>query len=223
MISTGKSPGDKPAERLAGKPEAVGERQNELNPPNVWRVKMIVGLGNPGLKYAGTRHNLGFAVVDLLAEKLGVKLRQRKFSARFGEVEFEGKKLILLKPWQFMNHSGQAVATAVGFYKLPLRDLLVISDDMALSPGRIRLRARGSAGCHNGLADIIDKLGTVEFARCRVGIGQSGQLDAYDYVLARPGRQEWPVLDEAIEQAQEAVLCWIKDGIEKSMSQFNSP
>ena len=184
-------------------------------------IKMVVGLGNPGAEYVGTRHNIGFMVLDSLAGTLGVKVARRKFGARFGEAEFAGKKLILLKPWQFMNRSGQAVATAVGFYKLPLLDLLVVTDDMSLEPGRIRLRAKGSAGGHKGLADIIEKLGSNEFARCRVGIGQSNTQDAYEYVLDKPGRKDVPLLEAAIEKTRDAVLCWVELGIEKAMNQFN--
>jgi PTH1 family peptidyl-tRNA hydrolase len=115
-------------------------------------MKMIVGLGNPGDEYADTRHNTGFKVIDALAETVGVKVKRRKFGARFKLCEFAGKKLILLKPWQFMNRSGQAVATAMGFYKLHAEKLMVVTDDMDLEPGRIRVRAKGSAGGHNGLA-----------------------------------------------------------------------
>jgi len=204
-------------------------------------VKMVVGLGNPGDEYVDTRHNIGFKVIDSLADRLGAKVKRRKFGARLGEVEFAPAlgsrkagslagvnlsprrrgKLILLKPWQFMNRSGHAVATAVGFYKLPLCDLLVVTDDMALEPGRIRIRAKGSAGGHNGLADIIEKLGTNEFARCRIGIGPAGEQDPYDYVLDKPSKREKPLLDEAIVRAQEAVLCWVEHGIEKTMNEFN--
>jgi PTH1 family peptidyl-tRNA hydrolase len=185
-------------------------------------TKMLVGLGNPGSEYEDTRHNIGFKVIDSLADRLGVKVKRRKFSARFGEAEFADKKLILLKPWQFMNCSGQAVATAVGFYKLPLSDLLVVTDDMALEPGRIRIRAKGSAGGHNGLTDIIDKLGTNEFARCRIGIGRCGEQIAYDYVLDKPTETEKPLLNEAIDIALDAVLCWIEYGVEQAMNEFNS-
>ena len=121
-----------------------------------------------------------------------------------------------------MNHSGQAVATAAGFYKLKLSDLLVVTDDMALSPGRIRIRTKGSAGGHNGLADIIERLGTSEFGRLRVGIGQCGQEDTIDFVLDKPTETEKPLLDEAIERAKEAVICWIKNGIETAMNEFNN-
>lgn len=184
-------------------------------------MRMVVGLGNPGDEYVGTRHNMGFRVIDSLAEALKMDVRKRKFSARFGMGEFSDKKLILLKPWQFMNRSGQAVAAAAGFHKLTLSDLLVATDDMSLEPGRIRIRARGSAGGHNGLADVIEKLGTGEFARLRIGIGDSGVEDAAAYVLTRPGPAERPLLNRAIEMARDAIFCWIEYGIDKAMNEFN--
>ena len=120
-----------------------------------------------------------------------------------------------------MNRSGQVVATAAGFYKLGISDLFVITDDMALEPGRIRIRSKGSAGGHKGLIDIIEKLGTEDIGRLRVGIGQSvGEL-AEDFVLDRPTETEKPLLDEAIEKAREAVLCWVEYGIEAAMNEFN--
>ncbi|MBN1795270.1 MAG: aminoacyl-tRNA hydrolase [Sedimentisphaerales bacterium] len=184
-------------------------------------MKMIVGLGNPGSEYADTRHNIGFEVVDALSEWFGIKVKKRKFEARIGETEFEGKKLILVKPWKYMNRSGQAVATAAGFYKLPIPDLLVVTDDMALESGRIRIRAKGSAGGHNGLKDIIEKLGTEDFARLRVGIGQATESEAYDYVLSKvPAEQKEPI-DSAIERARDAVICWLRNGIEATMNEYN--
>lgn len=184
-------------------------------------TRMVVGLGNPGERYVDTRHNVGFMVIDSLAESLQLEVRKRKFGARFGVGEFADKKLILLKPWQFMNRSGQAVATAMGFYRLDVGDLLVISDDMDLEPGRIRLRAKGSAGGHNGLADIVQKLGTIDFARCRVGIGRDDRQDSVAYVLDRPTKEQRPLLTDAIERARDAVLCWIGNGIETAMNEFN--
>lgn len=183
---------------------------------------MVVGLGNPGDEYVDTRHNTGFKVVDWLAEALTTDIKKRKFGARFGLGEFSDKKLILLKPWQFMNRSGQAVATAMGFYKLALSDLLVVTDDLSLDPGRIRIRARGSAGGHNGLGDIVEKLGANEFGRLRIGIGDNGRMDSAVYVLKKPRMEERPALDEAIERARDAVLCWIEHGIDKAMNEFNS-
>ena len=184
-------------------------------------VKMVVGLGNPGREYADTRHNIGFRVVDSLAQKLKIDVKKRKFAARFGWGESGDKKLILLKPWQFMNQSGSAVAKAMAFYKLSVGDLLVVSDDMALAVGAIRLRAKGSAGGHNGLADVIEKLGTDQFGRLRVGIGKSDRVDDVDYVLSRPSEKERLLLDKATERAQEAVLCWVEHGIETAMNEYN--
>ena len=185
-------------------------------------VKMVVGLGNPGSEFAGTRHNVGFDVVDLLAEKLGIEVRKKKFGARFGSGEFEGKKLILLKPQKFMNLSGQVVATAAGFYKLGLGDLIVVVDDMALEPGRIRIRGQGSAGGHNGLSDIISRLGSEEFVRCRIGIGSSDEEVGRDYVLSRPRGEDAEAIAEAIEKAAESVLYWLTDGIDAAMTKYNN-
>ena len=188
-------------------------------------MKIVVGLGNPGNEYTYTRHNTGFKVIDSLAEALKIEVRKRKFGARLGTGEFAEKKLILLKPWKFMNLSGQVVATAVGFYKLDLNNLIVVTDDLALDPGRIRLRAKGTAGGHNGLADIIEKLVTNEFARCRVGIGSTIEevsQNQVDYVLSKPNENQKVILEKAIDRARDAILCWIEYGIETAMNKFNS-
>ncbi|HUW20991.1 MAG TPA: aminoacyl-tRNA hydrolase [Sedimentisphaerales bacterium] len=184
-------------------------------------IKMVVGLGNPGRGYVNTRHNVGFRVIDSLAEALNIDVRKKKFGAVFGSCEFADKKLILLKPWQFMNSSGQAVAKAVGFYRLGHSDLLVITDDMALEPGRIRIRTKGSSGGHKGLADIMEKLATHSISRLRIGIGRSDRQDAVDFVLDKPTGTEKPLLDEAIERARDAALCWVEYGIGTTMNRFN--
>jgi PTH1 family peptidyl-tRNA hydrolase len=186
-------------------------------------MKMIVGLGNPGAEYADTRHNIGFKVIDALASMLSTDVKKRKFGARFGQTEFEGKKLILLKPWTFMNRSGRAVATAVGFYKLPLQELLVVTDDMALEPGVIRMRPRGSAGGHNGLKSIIAALGSEDFCRLRCGIGGPGATGAYDYVLSNVPAGEQAIIDAAVDRARDAALCWIRSGVEAAMNEYNRP
>ena len=183
---------------------------------------IVAGLGNPGLNYKKTRHNIGFDAIDGLAGRLGIEVRQRKFGARFGSVDHEEKKLILLKPWQYMNLSGQAVATALGFYKLDLKQVMVVIDDMALEPGTVRLRAKGSAGGHNGLSDIIAKVGTNQVARCRVGIGRDQAGWDVDHVLGRPCKAERALLEEAIDQAQQAVLCWLSEGIDLAMTRYNA-
>ena len=183
--------------------------------------KMVVGLGNPGRRYAKTRHNIGFAVIDALAEHLGIKVRRRRLDSAVGEVSFADKKLILLKPWRYMNRSGGPVAKALRYYGLEPSDLLVVVDDMALEPGRLRIRAEGSSGGHNGLTDIIYRLGTSEFCRLRVGIGHSGGQEAVDFVLSRPGSAEKAQLAEAVGRAREAVLCWVEHGVRTAMDRFN--
>ena len=184
-------------------------------------IRLIAGLGNPGLEYQGTRHNVGFEVVDLLTKKLKVELNKEKFGAAFGQAGFEDKKLILLKPLLFMNNSGQVVAAVANFYKLTAEAILVITDDMALEPGMIRLRAGGSAGGHNGLADIIEKLGTDEFNRLRIGIGNRSQTPGRDYVLSRPSETERNLIDKAVTEAADAVMVWITEGVETAMNRFN--
>jgi peptidyl-tRNA hydrolase, PTH1 family len=185
------------------------------------RTMLIVGLGNPGKEYARTRHNVGFAVVDSLAGQLGIEVTAKKFGGLIGQGRYEDKKLIVVKPQQYMNCSGQVVASVLGFYKLAIGNIMVIADDMALEPGVIRLRGKGSAGGHNGLADIIEKLGTDEFARLRVGIGKSAFPDARDYVLGEPSKEEKELIAKGIKNAHQALLCWLTDGLEKVMNKFN--
>mgnify|MGYP001461310841 CR=1 FL=1 len=184
-------------------------------------IRLIVGLGNPGKEYEGTRHNAGFDVVDETTKSLGVDVRSRKFSSLFGQGEHKGKKLIFLKPQEYMNRSGQSVATVIGFYKLNLNQLLVVTDDLALEPGVIRLRGKGSAGGHNGLADIINKLGSNDFARLRVGIGKSTVEAGRDYVLSRPSAEQAQSIKGAILRAKEAVLLWVESGLEAAMNKYN--
>jgi len=185
-------------------------------------VRLVVGLGNPGREYENTRHNAGFDVVDEVAKSAGVEMRTQKFSAIFGHGEYKGKKLILLKPQEYMNRSGQSVVTAMGFYKLPLSSLLVITDDLALEPGVIRMRAKGSAGGHNGLNDIISKLGSDEFARLRIGIGKASGMISKDYVLTRPIAEQAVLMKESFGKAKDAVLLWLEKGTDAAMNKFNT-
>ena len=184
-------------------------------------MKLIVGLGNPENKYDDTRHNVGFRVIDALAERFGATVRRKKFNALAEEVHAEDTKLLLLKPQQYMNRSGHVVATAAGFYKLGPADILVVTDDMALDVGRIRLRAKGSAGGHNGLKDIIARLGSDDFSRLRVGIGDSGRMDAAAYVLSRFSADEREVIDQTIRTAVDAICCWLRDGVDLAMTRYN--
>jgi PTH1 family peptidyl-tRNA hydrolase len=192
-------------------------------------MRMIVGLGNPGKKYAETRHNVGFKVIDLLGGVFGIELKKKSFGAHYGKGEFAGRQVLLVKPWQYMNCSGQPVAEAVSFYKLHLCDVLVVLDDMWLEPGQIRLRAKGSAGGHKGLADVIDKLGTENVPRLRIGIGcpstslgaGSPTDDAVDYVLGEPDQNESDLINEGIGRAKDAAFCWLEEGIQAAMTKFN--
>lgn len=185
--------------------------------------KMVIGLGNPGKRYAGTRHNIGFRVVDALADELKIDVKRKKFGALTGIGDFEGHKLILFKPLSFMNLSGQPVATAVGFYKMEKTDLLVVTDDMDLEPGKVRLRAKGSSGGHKGLADIMEKLGTEEIPRLRVGIGSSRErgTGAVDFVLDVPPAEERKILEDVIYRSKDAVICWLRHGCRRAMNEFN--
>ncbi len=185
-------------------------------------IKMIIGLGNPGKAYEGTRHNIGFDVVDAVAARLDAAVRQKKFNSLLGEARYQDLRVLLLKPQQFMNLSGQAVAAAAGFYKLAAGDLMVIADDLALPAGQIRMRPGGGSGGHNGLRDIIGRLGSDQFARLRVGIGSPEFGDAADFVLSRPSAAQQAALDEAKKKAQEALLCWLANGLDAAMNRYNA-
>jgi PTH1 family peptidyl-tRNA hydrolase len=161
-------------------------------------------------------------VADALAERFGARVRRKKFNALAEEIYAEDTKVVLLKPQQYMNRSGHAVATAAGFYKLTAADVLVVTDDMALDVGRLRIRGKGSAGGHNGLKDIIARLGSDDFSRLRVGIGDSGRMDAADYVLSRFSADEREVIDKAVQTAVDAICCWLRDGVDLAMTRYNA-
>ena len=185
-------------------------------------MKVVCGLGNPGEKYLLTRHNIGFRVVDLLADRWGVSQgRVRDGAARLEVTSDEPiGRVLLVKPARFMNLSGAPLRSAVRSVNAePETDLLVVTDDADLPLGRIRLRRSGSAGGHNGLRDIIDALGTDQFARLRVGIGRNGQM--VDHVLSTFSRAEKELAQEAIATAADAVETWLTDGIEEAMNTFN--
>jgi len=184
-------------------------------------VKLIVGLGNPGTKYAGTRHNVGFNVVDEVARRCGATMSQEKFHGWFGQGTLADQKVLLLKPTTFMNRSGPAVVAAGRFYRLEPSDLLVISDDLSLPLGKLRVRGRGGAGGHNGLQDVVDRLGSNEFARLRVGIDPPVG-DPAGYVLTRFAPAEEPVVAKACCRAADAVECWIERGTEFAMNRYNA-
>lgn len=189
-------------------------------------IRLVVGLGNPGPKYAHTRHNIGFDLVDRLARRWQISLsEQRRFQGDCGEGMAVGQKLYLLKPNTFMNKSGQSVRALLDWYKLLPQQVLVIYDDMDLPIGKLRLRISGSAGGHNGMKSLITHLGTPEFPRLRIGIGRS--LDAgvaqetISHVLGRFAPQEQRLLDEVLDMAADAVELALRQGVEKSMSLYN--
>ncbi|MFH0803207.1 MAG: aminoacyl-tRNA hydrolase [bacterium] len=185
-------------------------------------MKILVGLGNPGQEYRSTRHNIGFMVMDFLASRFRVSFSRRGFFSIRAEGSVEGEPVVLAKPLTYMNLSGKALAALAGKYSLPASHLLVICDDLNLSPGVIRLRAGGSAGGHKGLISIIETLGTKDFPRLRVGIGNPPPgMDARDYVLEPPGAEETAALEAGVEEAAEAVVCFLKEGLPAAMNRFN--
>jgi peptidyl-tRNA hydrolase, PTH1 family len=183
-------------------------------------MKVVVGLGNPGKQYTGTRHNVGFAVVDALASGPGGGSWRGRFQAQVAELNDAGLPLLLVKPETFMNLSGQSVRQVVDFYKVPATDLLVVCDDFALPLGKLRVRAKGTHGGHNGLRNIQEHLGSTEYPRLRLGVG-GPKDDAVDHVLSRFKPGERPVIDDAIIKATQAVIVWAHQGIEACMNRFN--
>jgi len=183
---------------------------------------LIVGLGNPVLAYRHNRHNVGFMVVDTLADKLEIPLKRVKFKAQIGNGKLGDIPIIIAKPLTFMNNSGEAVAPLVRYFKVPLERLLVIHDDMDLPLGTLRMRPSGGSAGHNGMLSIFDKLGTNAIPRLRVGIGRPpGRMDPADYVLQDFSRSEEELLNMVITQACEAALAFITTGLEKAMNTYN--
>lgn len=185
-------------------------------------MKIIVGLGNPGPQYARTRHNVGFMAVERLAQRHGLSGAKAKFHAGVLEGPIAGEKCLLMQPTTYMNRSGTAVAEAVGFYKLPLDDLLVVVDDVALPCGALRLRKSGSAGGHNGLTHIEQALGSRDYPRLRIGIDPPGRIPQVDYVLGRFTPDQVDAIDRALDSACDVVESWIGEGIDKTMTAFNA-
>ena len=187
-------------------------------------MKLVVGLGNPGSKYEGTRHNIGFEVIDRLAA--GGRGRPSGGSSRgwLAETEIEFHRVLLLKPQTFMNLSGRSVGQAMRFYKLEATDLLVVCDDLNLPLGKLRIRGGGlGRRSERALKDITAQLGTDAYARLRVGIGERGETDAADFVLSRFRSAERPVIDDALILASQAVAVWVARGTAAAMNQFNGP
>jgi len=187
-------------------------------------MKIVLGIGNPGSEYRGTRHNVGFMVADVLAQRQGVNKGKSRFQAVTADIKIGKEKVLLVKPVTYVNRSGFAAAAALSYYDLDLNDLLAVCDDMNLPVGKIRLRRGGLSGGHNGLKSIAQAAHTEDFARLRVGIGEpKGKRTGVDHVLSRFQTGEEPVIREAIERAADAVETWVREGIDAAMNRFNAP
>ena len=183
-------------------------------------MKLIVGLGNPGKKYEHTRHNMGFDVVDLFADLAYIDVSKDAFKGLVGRGKVYDEDIYILKPQTFMNLSGESVREIVSYFKIDLKDIIVIYDDMALPVGSIRLRENGSSGGHKGMQNIIEHLGTEDIKRIRIGIGEP-VYDTIDYVLSKPLKEEMPLIEEAIKEASEALKDILKNNFEKAMTKHN--
>jgi peptidyl-tRNA hydrolase, PTH1 family len=184
-------------------------------------MKLIVGLGNPGKKYEQTRHNTGFLVIDKVAEKLNTQFNQKKFHSLYAVVVYNNEQVMLLKPQTFMNLSGEAVSAAVRFFKIKTEDILIITDDLDLPVGKIRVRASGSAGGQKGLKSIIDHLSANDVPRLRVGIGKNPLIDTVDYVLGKVEPENQELYSKSINEAADTALLFIKGGIKEAVDRNN--
>jgi len=184
---------------------------------------LIVGLGNPGKDYAKTRHNCGFRALDILADKLNCKVDKGKFQGLYGQTVKGGRKLYLLKPQTYMNLSGRSVLQLSAYYSIPPQRIIVIFDDISLPPGRLRIRAEGSAGGHNGIKSIIAELGSQDFPRIKVGVGGKAhpEQDLADWVLSTFSASEEKELAKSLENAADAALMIIEDGIQAASNRYN--
>lgn len=184
---------------------------------------LITGLGNPTKEYDKTRHNVGFSVIDVLADRYRIDISEKKHKALCGRGVIEGQKVLLLKPQTFMNLSGESIRAAADYYKIAPEEMIVIYDDISLDPGQLRIRLKGSAGGHNGIKNIIANLGTQDFPRIKVGVGaKPPRMDLADYVLSRFGAGEQKLMDEAFGEAAEAAVMMMTDGAERAMNHFNA-
>ena len=184
---------------------------------------LIVGLGNPGREYAHTRHNAGFRALDILAEKLGCKVDKLKFQGLYGQANYRGRKLLLLKPQTYMNLSGRSVLQLSAFFRVPPKNIIVLFDDISLDPGRLRVRSDGSAGGHNGIKSIIQELGCQDFPRVKIGVGAKPHpdFDLADWVLSGFTAQEEKALQPALERAADAALAVMEYGVPEAANRFN--
>ncbi|EHL16552.1 aminoacyl-tRNA hydrolase [Peptoanaerobacter stomatis] len=183
---------------------------------------IIVGLGNPGLKYQNTKHNVGFMAIDILSKKLNIKVDKIKFKALIGEGQYKGEKIILVKPQTFMNLSGESVQQIMSFYKAEHQNLFVLYDDIDIDIGKLRIRQKGSSGTHNGMKNIIYLLGYDDFPRFRIGVSRPPQyMDLASYVLSNFTKEEIDILLNVLDNCSEACLYAIEKGLDKSMNKYN--
>lgn len=183
---------------------------------------LIVGLGNPEKDYANTRHNMGFNVINKIAEKYKIEVTEKKFDGLYWMGTIENEKVILVKPQTFMNDSGKSVIKFKNFYKVPEGKIIVIYDDIDLEPTKIRIRKKGNPGTHNGMKSVTENLGTKDFTRVRVGIGSPKYKDdLINYVIGKVSKEELNLLEEGTEKAKEAVIEIIKNGVDVAMNKFN--
>jgi len=184
---------------------------------------LIVGLGNPGREYEKTRHNCGFRCLDILAQKLGCKVDKAKFQGLYGQVNYGGRKLLLLKPLTYMNLSGRSVLQLSAYFQIPPQKIIVLFDDISLEPGRLRIRADGSAGGHNGIKSIISEVGSQDFPRVKIGVGgkMHPEQSLADHVLSGFSAQEEKALSSALERAADAALSIIEKGVPETANRYN--
>ena len=184
---------------------------------------LIVGLGNPGKDYAHTRHNVGFRALDILADKLSCKVDKGKFQGLYGQATYGGRKLFLLKPQTYMNLSGRSVLQLSAYFNIPPQRIIVLFDDISLVPGRLRVRADGSAGGHNGIKSIIAEVGSQDFPRVKIGVGGKAhpELDLADHVLSGFSSLEEKALVSALDRAADAALCIIEKGVPETANRYN--
>lgn len=183
----------------------------------------ITGLGNPGIQYDGTRHNAGFDAVEYIADKYGIEINKHRFKAVFGDGKINGKRVLLVKPQTFMNLSGEALRPLADFYKIPYDRIAVLSDDVSLPVGKLRIRKKGSAGGHNGLKSIIQMLGTEEFIRIRLGVGEKPRpdYDLAEWVLGKIPKDEKTAFDTALQKACLSVEEILASGVDNAMNKYN--
>lgn len=184
-------------------------------------LRLVVGLGNPGLQYARNRHNVGFMLLDRLAAEQHAEFSHKRFDSKLCEITLEGKRVLLVKPQTYMNSSGSAVEGAAAFYHIPTNEIMIVHDDLDLPLGRLRVRSGGGAGGHHGVESVIDKMGTDEIPRLRIGIGRPDTHEDVGHVLGNFSEVEKSLIEDVLDQGEQALRVWLSSGIISAMNQFN--